>query len=151
MISQLFSALCLEAYLNHVGKEKLPFWEEIEKKLGPKEKLEIISYELGYKINYGKRPFQTFRTIFKLRNQLVHGKTESTSESNEQILEGDEAPIISQAKWQEQINIEAANKFSEDTKEILEILNSKAGFDPSVLLVQKTDDWWVLPADEAKY
>ena len=97
MISQLFSALCLEAYLNHMGNERFPFWEEIDRKLGPKEKLEIISCEIGYKINYGERPFQTFRTIFKLRNQLVHGKTEFTSESNEQILEGDETPVISPA------------------------------------------------------
>jgi len=30
---------------------------------------------------------------------------------------------------------------------MLEILNSKAGFDPNVLLVQKIDDWWILPAE----
>ncbi|MDP1713724.1 MAG: hypothetical protein Q8L41_03180 [Anaerolineales bacterium] len=147
MISQLFSAFCLEAYLNHIGKEKLPYWEKIERKLGPKEKLEIISHEIGLKINYGKRPFQGFDAIFKLRNLLAHGKTEHTNKVNDQLLEEGEEPAISQANWQKNINIETATKFSEDSKEILEILNSKARFDPSVLHVQETNDWWVLPAD----
>jgi hypothetical protein len=147
MISQLFSAFCLEAYLNHIGNEKIPDWEKSERKLSPKEKLEIISHEIGCKINYEERPFQTFKAIFKLRNELVHGKTKFTSESNEQIIEGDETPVISQEKWQDYINVETAIKFSEDTKEILETLNLKAGFDPSVLLVQETNDWWVFPAE----
>jgi hypothetical protein len=147
MISQLFSAFCLEAYLNHIGNEKIPDWEKSERKLSSKEKLEIISHEIGCKINYEERPFQTFKAIFKLRNELVHGKTKFTSESNEQIIEGDETPVISQEKWQDYINVETAIKFSEDTKEILETLNLKAGFDPSVLLVQETNDWWVFPAE----
>jgi hypothetical protein len=147
MISQLFSAFCLEAYLNHIGNEKIPDWEKSERKLSPKEKLEIISHEIGCKINYEERPFQTFKAIFKLRNELVHGKTKFTSESNEQIIEGDETPVISQENWQDYINVETAIKFSEDTKEILETLNLKAGFDPSVLLVQETNDWWVFPAE----
>ena len=147
MISQLFSAFCLEAYLNHIGNEKIPDWEKSERKLSPKEKLEIISHEIGCKINYEERPFQTFKAIFKLRNELVHGKTKFTSESNEQIIEGDETPVISQENWQDYINVESAIKFSEDTKEILETLNLKAGFDPSVLLVQETNDWWVFPAE----
>ena len=56
-------------------------------------------------------------------------------------------PVISQTTWQNHINIETAIKFSEDTKKMLEILNSKVGFDPSVLHVKKINDWWVLPIE----
>jgi hypothetical protein len=145
MTSQLFSAFCLEAYLNHVGKEVLPLWDTIERKLGPKEKLEIISHEIGLKINYGKRPFQTFDAIFKFRNLLVHGKTEHTKKVNEQMLEEGEEPTTPQGNWQNDINIETADKFLEDSKEMLGILNLKAGNDPSVLHLLETRDWLTLP------
>ncbi len=29
MTAELFSAFCLEAYLNHLGNQKLPFWESV--------------------------------------------------------------------------------------------------------------------------
>lgn len=148
MTSQLFSALCLEAYLNHIGKEILPYWEKVERKLGPKEKLEIISHEIGLKINYGKRPFQTFEAIFKLRNLLVHGKTEYTNVIHEEmLLEEGEEPTISQINWQNDVNIETANKFLDDSKEILKFLHSKLGYDPSVLHMLETREWSVWPID----
>jgi len=76
MTAELFSAFCLEAYLNHLGSQKIPYWESVEKKLGPREKLGIICYEIGLKPDFGSRPFQSFRVLFQLRNSLVHGKTE---------------------------------------------------------------------------
>lgn len=147
MTSQLFSAFCLEAYINHVGKAKLPYWEKLERKLGPREKLEIISHEIGYKINFGERPFQSFESIFKLRNLLVHGRTEFIEEESEQILDEGEKPAISQAKWQSYINIDTAIKFSEDTKEMIDLLNTKAGFDLNYLYTPETRGWHISPSE----
>lgn len=147
MTSQLFSAFCLEAYINHIGSKKLSFWENVEKKLGPKEKLEIIAHEIGYILDYGKRPFQSFDNIFKLRNLLVHGRTESFDEESEQTVSDGEIPILPKTKWQNFINIEMAEKFSEDTKSIIESLNSKAGFDINYLYVPETSMWSMSPIE----
>lgn len=97
MIPQLFSAFCLKAYLNHVGQKKLAYWKNVERKLGPREKLEFITHELKFKPEFGKRPFQSFASIFKLRNMLVHGKTDYLEEENKQILTETEKPVLPQA------------------------------------------------------
>ncbi|MEH2006511.1 hypothetical protein, partial [Nostoc sp.] len=81
MTSMLTSAFYLEAYLNHSGfkfyeireKENNSYWKAFEK-LNPDEKLEKWSEMICFKIDYGRRPFQTFKEIFKFRNKLVHGK-----------------------------------------------------------------------------
>jgi len=119
MISQLFSAFCLEAYLNHIGNEKFTDWEKKERKLGPRQKLETISLEIGLEINYEERPFRTFDAIFKLRNLLVHGKTNYVDKVSEQLFEVGEEPAVLQANWKNEINIETAIKFSEDSKKYL--------------------------------
>lgn len=54
MIPQLFSAFCLEAYLYHVGQKKLAYWKNVKRKLGPREKLEIITHEIRFNPEFGK-------------------------------------------------------------------------------------------------
>ena len=147
MISQLFSAFCLEAYLYHVGQKKLAYWEKVERKLGPREKLEIITCEIGFKPDFGKRPFQSLDLIFTLRNLLVHGRTDYLEEENEQILDEAEKPKLPQAKWEKLINLEKAIVFSEDTKAIIEAINSKAGFKINLLYAPETGGWSVSPIE----
>ena len=53
MTSMLFSAFCLEAFLNHLGEQKLSFWSSLKEKLNPREKLDVISDVLGFKPNFG--------------------------------------------------------------------------------------------------
>ncbi len=48
MSSIILSAFCIEAYLNHVGQEILPYWdEEIKKGLSIKNKLKIICHSVN--------------------------------------------------------------------------------------------------------
>jgi len=119
MTAELFSAFCLEAYLNHLGSQKIPYWESVEKKLGPREKLEIICYEISLKPDFGFRPFQTFRVLFQVRNSLVHGKTEYLEQSDKQLLEAGEQPRLPDIKWKSLVNLSTANKFIKDTKEMI--------------------------------
>ena len=147
MTSQLFSAFCLEAYINHVSQEKLAYWEKVERKLGPKEKLEIVTHEVGLKLNFGERPFQSFDSIFRLRNLLVHGRTDYLEEENEQMLSEMDKPELPQSKWEKLINLENAAIFSEDTKAIIEIINSKAGFRVNHLYAPETGGWSISPIE----
>ena len=72
----LMSAFAVEAHLNHVGSAVVPAWDEVERPLGPKAKLGLISGILDFKPDHSQPPFQSFLPLFKLRNLLVHGKDE---------------------------------------------------------------------------
>ena len=74
--SMLFDALTIEAYLNHLGSMRFSFWPPLKKKLGPREKLEVICNDLGLEPELGRTPWQTWGFIFKLRNLLAHAETE---------------------------------------------------------------------------
>jgi hypothetical protein len=73
--SMLFTALGLEAFLNHVGALMLPYWDILEASLRPREKLEVIAMALDYSIDFGRMPFQAFGEIFSFRNDVVHTKS----------------------------------------------------------------------------
>ena len=73
----LFSAFAIEACVNHIGKDKLPSWNNIERKLSRKDRLKRIAKEIGLTIDESQRPFKTLEALFALRNNLAHGKTES--------------------------------------------------------------------------
>jgi hypothetical protein len=133
MTCMLFSAFCLEAYLNHLGEKKISYWDSLKRKLSPIDKLNVLADVLGFKPDIGRRPYQTFKSIFKLRDLLVHGKTETLIYEREFVLESDE-PISSPiAEWEQHISLENATRFLDDTKAIIYDLNERAGFSSNEL------------------
>jgi hypothetical protein len=146
MTAELFSAFSLEAYLNHLGVQKLPFWESVERKLGPNEKLKIICHEIGLKPDFGKRPFQSFGTLFQLRNSLVHGGTEYLEINDEQLLNEREKPKLPETKWKPLINLDMATQFVEDTEKMIEIIHAKSGNRRNPLLTPETSQWGMSPS-----
>jgi hypothetical protein len=71
----LFCALALEACLNYIGAEVFPIWEShLEGKLTPEGKLQLLTNRFEQRLDFGQRPFQAFRPLFQLRNQLAHGR-----------------------------------------------------------------------------
>ena len=78
----LYSALALEAFLNHIGVRMIPGWELMKKKLSPREKLEFIARQRKVEIDFGTRPFQSFGDAFRLRNMLAHAETEKVDIGN---------------------------------------------------------------------
>lgn len=129
----LFCALCLEAYLNHVGVTEFQFWEDDLENLNPMAKLRLIAserlktetvsaYGLSLKrtpikisIDFSRRPFQSFGIIFTIRNQLAHGKTQW-------VLETTQNP---KAKWEKYCTAKQAKQFLKDTEEMIRTLHSK--------------------------
>ena len=139
MISMLFSAFCLEAFFNHLGNEKLTFWSPSRRNVNPRKKLEVFAKVLGFKPNFGNRPYQTFGEIFNFRNLLVHAKTESI------ILEGDSllslgVPTIPPTKWEQQISPENAKKFLDDTKTIIYDLCTRSGLPTDEIFATEISD-----------
>ncbi len=143
MVAMLFSAFCIEAYLNHLGNQKLNYWSVLKRKLSPTEKLQVLTSEIGYDVDFGSRPFQTFGEIFNLRNQLVHAETEYLSQEDEQLLAPSETPAKPKAKWEMIMDLEVARRFVKDTKTMLFELHSKAGLEHDPFWTLGTSSWTV--------
>ena len=79
----VLSAFAIEALLNHVGEEKLSFWGIVERRLTWREKLELLAQHLGISLPWGERPLQTITKVFKFRNSLAHGRTETVETTYE--------------------------------------------------------------------
>jgi hypothetical protein len=75
--SILFSALTIEAYMNHLGSLRISFWATLKKILSTRDKLDVLCHDLGFSQDFGKRPWQTLSFIFRLRSLLVHAQTET--------------------------------------------------------------------------
>lgn len=83
MASLTFIALTMEACLNHVGLSIFECWGDVERRLSPLSKLNLIVEKLAVKRNKGRRPYQTVSEMFAFRNLLAHGKSELLKSRNE--------------------------------------------------------------------
>jgi hypothetical protein len=149
MTTILFSAFCFEAYLNHLGPIYVPYWKLIDRKLGPREKLEIISDHIKFPLDFGKRPFQSFLDINKYRNWLVHGRTAkiiSELEVNDISEKG--IPEMELTKWEKITTLENAEKLFEDTGTMIKALDKSAGFDRDPFFTQYQTFWENIPLDK---
>ena len=70
----VFCAFTFEAYLNHVGKAEIEYWDEIER-IPYRSKLNVIAGHLHFQVDPSQRPFQTVIELFRLRDTLAHGRT----------------------------------------------------------------------------
>lgn len=133
MLSIVFSAFSLEAYLNHVGERKVEFWEEIEK-ITPMQKLKVLYSCLGMKFDSSRRPIQTVNQIFKFRNFMAHGRTENIEGTGVMKTESPEpAQNLVETEWEKFCNIKEAARAIEDVKEIIESLCEEAGLEKDPL------------------
>ena len=147
MTAELFSAFCVEAFLNYFGEQKVSHWEKLEKKLSPTEKLEIICDEINLRIDFEKRPFQSFVLMFKLRNLMVHGKTEQLFKAEMQHIGKNNRPYLPETKWESLINLKTAIKFTEDTQNIFEAIREKSGIKRNTLLTPTSEFWYIRQAE----
>lgn len=141
IIAMMFSAFCVEAYLNHVGQKKIKFWAEVDK-CSPKQKVAIIAIMLKHEIDWGKAPFQTFCDIFRFRNKLVHGRTHHVIVEEMQFLEEEDSPASALVDWEREITLENAERYLKDVKEIIELLHAKAGFKGDALSTLSQETSW---------
>jgi hypothetical protein len=133
--SMIFSAFTVEAFLNHIGASVTTFWSSVERRLSPPEKLEVLGKLFGLRFDYSTRPFQTFRQMFRFRDALAHGKTESITEDRIQLLRAGERPKLPATAWEKEMTMKNAQVFFEDTRAIWLILAKEAGVDEYQLAI----------------
>ena len=129
LASMLFSAFCLEAYLNYLGGQKVEFWQDIEKKLSVKEKRDLLCKLVDFKVDTGKRPFQTFKMIFDFRNDVAHAKPEILHGEGQLVRRGDE-PQMPETKF-DMVTLKNAQRFYDDTLAMIEELHKHLGLERS--------------------
>ena len=146
LTSMLFSAFCLEAYFNHLGEVKIKYWAKIDR-IHFEDKFEILAQIVNLQFDKSCRPFQTLKEIIEFRNKIAHARTEYLIEESEQYLAETEDPKLPQSKWKEKINIEAAQRFFDDTEIIIRQLNKSAGFTRDPFGIPETAVWDIQQVD----
>ena len=134
----VFCAFSLEGYLNHVGDELIKDWGDLFENLKPHAKLIMLAKQFDVEIQLGKSPFQSFSTIFEIRNQLAHPKTKKHTYENTKkkvwLSVGEQKWPAE--KWEALCKLEYAEKFVKDTKEIIAYLDTQLPIErvPSFIL-----------------
>jgi len=117
MSTMIYCAFTLEALIHHIGELTMgDGWKQYERK-SPKVKLKTLIIENSWSLDLGKRPFQTFQSIFSYRDDIVHGKTEINIAPT--IKSEKKLPVDFDSKWMEFTRIETANTFVKDTDKMV--------------------------------
>jgi hypothetical protein len=128
----VFSAFTVEAYLNHVGEQKIAYWNEIEK-IEPMAKLKALHSVLKLPFDPSKRPVQTIQQLFKFRNFMAHGRTEKlTGRGTMKKSRPDPGKNLVETKWEKFCNEKEAERAVKDVKKLLETVCAAAGFDKAM-------------------
>ena len=124
--SILFSALTLEAYINHQGSIDIDKWGDWDKKKKPdiKQKLEKFSKSNNFEIDYTKKPYSSIYILFDIRNIISHGQTVTIKKKVRKPQNNSKAALKDlETNLEKQCTIKKAKEFNKRTKEIIEYLN----------------------------
>lgn len=124
----ILTAFFVEAYLNHLGAEKLENWEVFEKKLSPKEKLTIIASEIGFELDFSRRPCQCFKEVFDTRNEIAHGKTRTTTEVSNRAVNIQEFASLGPS-WESKCTPQNVKLFFNEMESLIKSLHLAAELD----------------------
>ena len=119
--SAVFHAFTFEAYLNHVGSQEIEFWEEIDR-IPYRKKLSALSKRLRFAFDPNRRPFQTIWALFKLRDDLAHGKATEINHGFETSQDPPDDSAWCVLPW-EKLTVGDLERFSEDLKAAIETIN----------------------------
>jgi len=119
MMAGVFAAFTVEAFLNHIGGMHLHSWAEIERRLGPREKLRLLAEVRGWSIDLGRRPFQTLRDVFRLRDALAHGRTATATA--EFTVEGEAPDYVEPPvpEWRQLCSSSSCARLVEDAEAVV--------------------------------
>jgi hypothetical protein len=141
----LFSAFCLEAYLNHIGSFNVQDWDEVKME-EPKVKIKSICDHIEYPLDLGRRPFQSFTHIMKYRNLMVHAKSEFLQATRKEKIDfRSEIPEMELADWEKITTLDYAEKYFEDTGLMIMALHKAAAFEGDPFLNGYIASWKITP------
>ena len=119
------ASFTFEAYLNHLGNKTLSFWDNVES-LGVMDKFELLCKTLGIAPDFGKRPYQTLRNLFKFRNAIAHGKSEILNEQKKVSSNSNPSDHMPRTHWEEYSTTSNAERAREDISGIIKKLHIAA-------------------------
>ncbi len=120
----VFSAMALEAFVNHLGPKVFEEWKPLKQKLSPREKLQLIAEVRGIRIDWGSRPYQAVHEIIRFRNAVAHAES---SEVDEDVVSG-QAPARA-AHWQSYCEREVAERLCADIERVIKELPPLLGIE----------------------
>lgn len=126
MSSLMLIAFTFEAYINHLGNEKIKFWEEIES-IKVMDKYSVLCKELNIFPNFRCRPYQTLKSLFKFRNSIAHGKSKILEETKAVRSQDDPYAHTPRTEWEEYCKLDNAKRAKEDINKIIIELHEAAG------------------------
>lgn len=127
MMAGVFAAFTVEGYLNHLGQRRVRAWSEIERKLGPREKLLLLRDMLHLSVDIASRPFQTLRDILRLRDALAHGKTLMTKSDRVVNDPDDKTAHYPPAYWKKLCSLRSVERMVEDAEKMVRHLCAGSG------------------------
>ncbi len=147
MTVNLYSAFCFEAYLNHLGKINVPDLESIQRS-GPELKLNRISNRINHKIDFKTPPFKSFKEIKEYRDTLVHAETIRFKFEGEGYFDfAVDMPEMELTDWEKKTTPETAEKFFEDTGQMIKELHKAAGLKEDPFLDSFIYSWEAKPKE----
>lgn len=127
MSSILFSALCVEAYLNHQGSVEFDKdWESWDSQNKPNIKMKFLKLSKLYslELDFSKEPFSIIQPLFEFRTLLVHGRTQTIQKKVLRPQNNDRAAILNLSSDIEKFcKIKNAQNIIKCVKKIIETLN----------------------------
>ncbi|TQO97450.1 hypothetical protein FLM07_18555 [Vibrio cholerae] len=128
MSTLLYSAFALEAYFNHLGAIKVEDWLRRERRLSKRKKLEFLLETIGLDLDSSSEPVSAVVFVFKFRDMLAHGRTESLV-SGEIIVSSDykASQVLPDAEWQQYCTLSKAESVYRNTKMLIEQMHEAAG------------------------
>ena len=127
MMAGVFAAFTVEGYLNHLGQKRVRDWSELERKLGPREKLLLLRNMLHLSVHMARRPFQTLRDMLRLRDALAHGKTLTVSSERVVGDPDDETARDPQPDWKKLCSLDSVERMVEDAEKMVRHLCAESG------------------------
>ena len=103
LASQLLSFFAMEGLLNHIGEELCgDVWKDERRFFAGPEyqgtlgKFDHLAEELGLELDKSCRPYQSLKSLAKLRNDMVHPRTEISEGTREMSVAdmGKASPLI---------------------------------------------------------
>ena len=134
------SAFALEAYLNHIGPHLLPYWASLER-IGPRQKLHVLTSHLTLKVSYGVRPYQSCMVAFDVRDFVAHGRTELITFKGRPRRSRDELYILPASYLERICRLPTARNVVQDARRVIQQLHTSGGRADDILWATSFEEW----------
>jgi hypothetical protein len=124
--SLLLRAFTFEAYLNHLGEQRLKLWHT-KRQLRWFEKFAAICRHLKFAPDQSARPYSTLRPLFRIRNLMAHGKSETISEETEVNSQDADRYFWPLTEWERFCTFANVERAKHDITAIIIELHQQAG------------------------